>query len=160
MASDLFIKIGDIKGESQDDKHKGEIDVLAFNWGVHQAGSMGVGGGGGVGKASFGDFSFTHRFDKASPNLLKACANGEHIKEVKLTVRKAGKTPQEFLIFKMNDVLITSVAPAGDGSDTGLIESVTLQPSKVDLEYKPQKQDGSLDAGVSFKWDIKANKEG
>ena len=27
MASDIFAKIGDIKGESPDDKHKGEIEV-------------------------------------------------------------------------------------------------------------------------------------
>jgi type VI secretion system secreted protein Hcp len=40
------------------------------------------------------------------------------------------------------------------------MESVSLQCSKVDLEYKPQKADGSLDAGVHFKYDIKANKEG
>jgi type VI secretion system secreted protein Hcp len=30
----------------------------------------------------------------------------------------------------------------------------------VDLEYKPQKPDGSLDAGLHVKYDIKANKEG
>jgi type VI secretion system secreted protein Hcp len=35
-----------------------------------------------------------------------------------------------------------------------------MQFSKVELEYKPQKADGTLDAGVSFKYDIKANKEG
>ncbi len=160
MASDLFIKIGDIKGESPDDKHKDEIEVLAWSWGVAQGGSMGGGGGGGVGKASFQDIHFTHGYDKASPNLLKACATGEHIKEAKLTMRKAGKTPQEYLMVTMNDVLVTSVTPSGNGSDGGLVESVSLQFAKVDLEYKPQKSDGSLDAGVHFKYDIKANKEG
>ena len=39
-------------------------------------------------------------------------------------------------------------------------ENVALQCAKVDLEYKPQKADGSLDAGVHFKYDIKGNKEG
>ena len=34
MASDIFAKIGDIKGESPDDKHKDEIEVLSFSWGV------------------------------------------------------------------------------------------------------------------------------
>lgn len=32
--------------------------------------------------------------------------------------------------------------------------------NKVNVEYKPQKADGSLDAGVFFKYDIKGNKEG
>ena len=160
MASDIFAKIGDIKGESFDDKHKGEIEVLSWSWGVAQSGTMAHGGGGGTGKASFNDFNFTHHIDKASPVLLKACATGEHIKDATITVRKAGKGQQEFLIIKMNDVIITGVSPSGAGDGAATAEHVALQFAKVDLEYKPQKADGSLDAGVHFKYDIKGNKEG
>src|SRR6476620_2245106 len=60
MASDIFAKIGDIKGESLDDKHKDEIEVLSWSWGVSNAGEMRGGSGGGEGKASFHDLSFTH----------------------------------------------------------------------------------------------------
>lgn len=160
MASDIFAKIGDIKGESLDDKHKDEVEVLAWSWGVTQTGSMAHGGGGGEGKASFNDFNFTHHIDKASPVLMKACATGEHLKEAIITVRKAGKGQQEFLIIKMNDIIITSVNPSGAGDGAATAENVALQCAKVDLEYKPQKQDGSLDAGLHFKYDIKGNKEG
>jgi type VI secretion system secreted protein Hcp len=160
MAADIFAKIGDIKGESPDDKHKNEIEVLSWSWGVTQSGSMGHGSGGGEGKAHFNDFNFTHHIDKASPVLLKACATGEHIKEATFTVRKAGKGQQEFLIIKMNDIIITGVAPSGAGEGAATAEHVALQFAKVDLEYKPQKPDGSLDAGVHFKYDIKGNKEG
>jgi type VI secretion system secreted protein Hcp len=160
MASDIFAKIGDIKGESPDDKHKGEIEVLSWSWGVTQSGTMAHGGGGGEGKANFNDFNFTHHIDKASPVLLKACATGEHIKEATITVRKAGKGQQEFLIIKMADIIITGVAPSGAGDGAATAEHVALQFAKVDLEYKPQKADGSLDAGLHFKYDVKANKEG
>ena len=160
MAADIFAKIGDIKGESLDSKHKDEVEILSWSWGVQQSGTMAHGGGGGQGKASFNDFHFTHHVDKASPVLLKMCATGEHIKEATITVRKAGKGQQEFLIIKMNDILITGVAPSGAGDAAGTAEHVALQFAKVDLEYKPQKPDGSLDAGVHFKYDIKGNKEG
>ena len=160
MAVDIFAKIGDIKGESLDSNHKDEIEVLSWSWGVQQSGTMAFGGGGGEGKASFNDFNFTHHVDKASPVLLKACATGEHIKEATITVRKAGKGQQEFLIIKMNDILITSVNPSGSGDSAATAESVAMQCAKVDLEYKPQKADGSLDAGLHFKYDIKGNKEG
>ena len=160
MASDIFAKIGDIKGESFDDKHKGEIEVLSWSWGITQSGTMAHGGGGGEGKANFNDFNFTHHIDKASPVLMKACATGEHIKDATITVRKAGKGQQEFLIIKMADVIITGVAPSGAGDGAATAEHVAIQFAKVDLEYKPQKQDGSLDAGVHFKYDIKGNKEG
>lgn len=159
MATDIFAKIGTIKGESLDAKHKDEVEVLSWSWGVSQTGGMEPGSGGGSGKASFSDFHFTHHIDKASPVLMAACATGKHIKDATITVRKAGKAQQEFLIIKMNDILITSVQPSLSGGEVG-VEGVTLKPAKVDLEYKPQKQDGSLDAGVHFKYDIKLNKEG
>ena len=158
MASDIFAKIGDIKGESLDDKHKDEIEVLSWSWGVDNPRPHGVGSGAGAGKATFHDLSFTHKIDKASPLLLKGCATGQHLKEATITRRKAGKGQQEFLVIKMNDVLVTSVAESDDGGSSQ-VETVTLAFAKVDVEYRPQKSDGSLDAGIHFKYDIKANKE-
>ena len=158
MAADIFAKLGDIKGESLDDKHKDEIEVLSYSWGVTNSGSMNYGSGGGEGKASFHDLSFTLKIDKASPVLMQACATGVHLKEATITHRKAGKGQQEFLVIKMNDVIITGVTHGGTGSD-GSSENETLAFGKVNVEYKPQKADGSLDAGIHFKYDLKAQKE-
>ena len=160
MASDIFAKIGDIKGESHDVKHKDEIEVLSWSWGVTQTGSVTHGAGGGAGKASFHDFNFTHHIDKASPLLMKSCATGTHMAEATITVRKAGKGQHDYLIIKMTDVLITGVALSLASDEPSGAENVTLQSAKVDLEYRAQKADGSLDAGLHFKYDIKANKVG
>ena len=159
MASDIFAKLGDIKGESLDDKHKDEIEVLSYSWGVTNAGSMAHGTGGGEGKATFHDLSFIHRYDKSSPVLMQYCATGVHLKEATITNRKAGKGQQEYLIIKMNDVIVTGVTHGNSGSD-GATENVSVAFAKVAVEYKPQKPDGSLDAGVHFKYDIKGNKVG
>jgi type VI secretion system secreted protein Hcp len=159
MASDIFAKIGDIKGESLDSKHKDEIEVLSFSWGVTNTGAKGFGGGGGEGKATFHDLSFVHNIDKASPVLMQACATGTHVKEATITHRKAGKDQQDYLIIKINDIIITGVTD-GDASGQGGSETVSLAFAKIDLEYKPQKADGSLDTGIHFKYDLKANKEG
>jgi len=158
MASDIFAKIGDIKGESVDSKHKDEIDVLSYSWGVANPANFKTGGAT-AGKPTFTDLSFLHNIDKASPNLLKACATGAHLKEATITHRKAGKGQQEYLIIKMNDVVVTGVALA-DSSGAAGSETVSMAFAKVDLEYKPQKADGSLDAGIHFKFDIKSNKVG
>src|SRR5215813_12805299 len=132
MASDIFAKLGDIKGESIDDKHKDEIEVLSYSWGVSNAGSMSYGTGGGEGKASFHDLSFTHKIDKASPVLMQSCATGVHLKEATITHRKAGRGKQDYLVIKMNDVLITGVNDS-EGSDGGAAETVSLTFAKVDL---------------------------
>jgi type VI secretion system secreted protein Hcp len=159
MASDIFAKIGDIKGESLDSKHKDEIEVLSFSWGVTNTGAKAAGGGGGEGKATFQDISFVHHIDKASPVLMQACATGRHVKEATITHRKAGKDQQDYLIIKMNDIIITGVTD-GDASGQAGSETVSLVFAKIDLEYKPQKADGSLDTGIHFKYDLKANEGG
>jgi type VI secretion system secreted protein Hcp len=159
MLSDIFAKIEGIKGESLDAKHKDEIEVLSVSWGVTNSGSVVSGGGGGGGKATFQDLSIVHRIDKASPLLMKACATGTHVKEATITYRKGGKDQQDYLIIKLNDIIITGVT---DDAASGQTESenFSLAFAKIDLEYKPQKADGSLDTGIHFKYDLKANKEG
>ena len=161
MAADIFAKLGDIKGESLDAKHKDEIEVLSFSWGVSNTASpsTGSGGGAGAGKATFQDLTIVHNIDKASPGLLQACATGVHLKEATITHRKAGKGQQEYLIVKMNDIIITGVTHGGQAGQA-YSETVNLAFAKVALEYKPQKADGSLDAGIHFKYDLKANKIG
>jgi type VI secretion system secreted protein Hcp len=158
MAVDVFLKLGDIKGESKDAKHAGEIDVLSWSWGMSQPGTAAGGGGGGAGKVSFSDLHFTHKLDKASPLLMKACATGQHVKDGTIVSRKAGKGQQEYLIIKMSDILVTAVQPSSAGDHP--MESVSMQFAKIDLEYKPQKPNGQLDAGIHFIYDIKNNKEG
>ena len=157
MATDIFAKIGDIKGESIDAKHKDEIEVLSFSWGVTNTAATTSGGG--LGKATFHDLSIVHHIDKASPLLMKACATGTHLKDATITHRKAGKGQQEYLIVKMNDIIITSVTHGGTG-DQPASEYVSLAFAKVDLQYKAQKPDGSLEPGIHFKYDLKANKVG
>ncbi len=159
MAADIFAKIGDIKGESGDAKHKEEIEVLSFSWGVSNPASVGVGaGGGGAGKATFQDLVIVHRVDKASPLLMQACATGKHLSDATISHRKAGKGQQEYLVVKLNDVRVTAVTHSGTDQPETSAETVSLSFAKVHLEYRPQEPDGSLDAPIHFKYDVKTNK--
>ena len=158
MPSNIFAKLSDIKGESLDAKHRDEIEVLSYSWGV--ANSAPPAGDGEAGKTTFHDFSFVHRIDKASPSLMTACATGTHIKEAIITSRrKAGKVPLDYMIFKFYDILISSVSPSGTAGkpDTGS-EMVTLSFAKVDLGYKVQKPNGTLGGSVDFKYDLTIGK--
>lgn len=161
MAVDMFLKIDAVAGESEDSKHTGEIDVLAWSWGMSQSGTMHAGGGGGAGKVSVQDISVTKYVDKSTPELMKACCNGQHFEKAVLTVRKAGKTPIESVVITMGSVLITSIATGASGGDDRLTESLTLNFKVVEVDYQPQKADGSADGGkVNMGWDIAKNAEG
>ncbi len=156
MAVDMFLKLEGVKGESQDTKHKEEIDIVSFSYGVQQTGAFGSGGGGGAGKASFTDLSVSKFADKASPILMRMCATGEHIKSAVLTVRKAGKEQQEYYVIKLTDLLVSGVSNAGAGHENPS-EELHLNYSKIEFNYKAQKADGTLDGSVDFKYDVKAN---
>lgn len=158
MATDIFAKIGDIKGESRDAKHKDEIEVLSWSWGVSQAGSMGPVGGGGAGKPSFSDFNFTHHIDKASPLLMAACATGKHIKDATIINRKAGKEQQEFLKVSLEDVLVTEFNNAGEASEVTVpTDQFSLAFMKFDFSVRPQNEDGSIGQAEHAGWDLNRN---
>ena len=159
MAVDIFIKIGDIKGESQDKTHKDEIEVLNWSWGMSQSGNMHTGTGGGAGKVSIQDLSLTKYVDKATPNLMMHCSSGKHVPKVTLTVRKAGGDTQvEYLIINLEEVLISSLSTGGSGNDDRLIENITLNFAKVTVDYQPQKADGTKDGGpIKYGWNIRSN---
>jgi type VI secretion system secreted protein Hcp len=159
MAVDMFIKIGDLKGESKDAVHKTEIDVLAWSWGVSNSGSAHTGGGAGAGKANVQDLSLTKYIDLSSPDLLLACCNGKHFPEATLTVRKAGEMPLEYLKIKLTEVLVTSVSTGGSGGEDRLTENVTLNFAKVNLDYIEQTEKGAQGGKPKMGWDIAANKK-
>lgn len=158
MAVDMFIQIGDIKGESRDKTHAGKIDVLAWSWGVSNSGTTHSGGGGGAGKANVQDLSFTKYVDKASPPLILASLKGTHYDTVDLIVRKAGGTPLEYLKITLTEVLVTSVSTGGSGGEDRLTENVSLNFAKIKYVYQPQKADGSKDGGeIPITFDIAQN---
>jgi type VI secretion system secreted protein Hcp len=159
MAMDMFIKIGDLKGESKDKGgHAGEIDVLAWSWGMSNSGSAHTGGGAGAGKVNVQDLSFTKYIDFSSTSLELACANGKHYDSALLTVRKAGEKPLEYIKITMTEVMVTSVSTGGSGGEDRLTENVTLNFAKVKVEYQKQDDKGAKDGGPAiFGWDIAGN---
>ena len=161
MAFDMFLKMDGIDGESRDAKHKNEIEVLSYSWGVSNSGSLGAGGGGGAGKATFQDFSFVHRIDKASPNLFLACASGQHIKQAVLVCRSAGGGGgRDFLKITFTDVLVASFQQGGSaGSDDLPVESVTLNYARIEKRYTEAGAGGRPGSSHSAGWGLKKNRK-
>lgn len=160
MAQDIFLKLNGINGESLDDKHKDEIELLTWEWEITQESTMHSGSGGGAGKATVKDLTFEHNIDRASPNLMKYVLTGKHIDEATLVMRKAGGNPLEYLKITMSDVIVTRVKPSGSKSDEEKSrETVSLSFSKVKQEYVVQNAQGGSGGAITASFDIKGNKE-
>jgi len=150
---DYFLKIEGVPGESVG--MPGEIDLLSFSWGETQPGTAGQGSGSGAGKVQAQDFHFTKLIDKSSPMLFVSCATGQHIKSAVVTARKAGGKQEDYLIFKMSDVLVSSYQTGGSaGSDVVPTEQFSLNFVKLEVAYKEQKADGSLGGEVKQGFDF------
>jgi type VI secretion system secreted protein Hcp len=160
VAFDAFIEIDGVQGESTDAKHKDEIEVLSFSFGVSQAGGTPAGGGAGAGKASVSDLQLVSRTQKSSPRLFVACASGEHIKQAVLSARKAGGKQQDFLVITLREVRVTSYQAGGSAdADDGPLDQVTLGYGKIEIEYRPAGPKGTLGPPVKGGWDAKANRK-
>lgn len=158
---DYFLKIEGVDGESADDKHKGEIDIQSWSWGLTNSGTGHSGGGHGGGKAVAQDLHFVIKHQKCSPKLFLSCCNGEHLKKATLVARKSGKTPQEYLKVTLTDCIVSSYQSGGSShGDVVPTDQFSLNFAEIVLEYKPQKQDGSLDAAIPAKYSPKTNKVG
>jgi type VI secretion system secreted protein Hcp len=159
MSYAIFIKMDGIEGESTDARHKDEIDVLSWSWGVTQSSSPAAGGAGGAGRAVPADLKFSHRIDFASPSLIKACASGRHIKEAVVSVQKAGADPRPgrdpFLTIRLFVVTVKSVEPGVSTLENSATETVGLAFSKMEFEYRQEMKPGATSKVL---WDVTANK--
>jgi len=153
MATTTFIKFDGIAGESTTKEHPGEVEVLSWNWGLDAAVGTSGGGGAGVGKPKPRDIHFIHRYDKASPVLMRMAATGRHIVSAVLSARKAGAGQKDFLTITLKDVLVTSLAAGDDGN--GPTEQVTLTYSDIRFSYRPQTNTGALGTPVEVDWNVR-----
>ena len=165
MAVDMFLKLGDIAGDSADavkappskKEHKGEIDVLAWSWGMSQSASTHYGSGGGTGKVNVQDLSITKRIDKSSPNLVKFCCQGKHFEHATLTVRKAGELPVEYYVIKMTDVLLSSVQTGGSAGGDLLTEQISLNFAQFEVIFTEQDTKGNATTSIPGGFNIAGN---
>ena len=137
-----YLKIGDIKGESQADGHKEWINLLSFSQGLTRT----RGGRSGVsrrrGDVVLGDVVVVKEIDKATPALAGTMCEGEvfPIAEIHVTqTDPATGTEQTYLIYELTDLIITSYSiehqTGGSGGESRPVENVTLNYEAITTLY-------------------------
>ncbi|MFZ1872976.1 MAG: type VI secretion system tube protein Hcp [Chania sp.] len=164
---DYFLKIEGVEGESPDQNYAGWIQLQAWQWSEENAGRWGFGSGGGSGKVEMKDFEFSMVSNKASPKLFRMCATGEHIPNAKLVCRKSGNGQQDFMTVSFENCLVSAFKTVGNmplmASGTQHIDTVlptdliSLNFARIYVEYKEQKNDGSMGAALKTGYDLKLN---
>ena len=111
----VYAKYDGVDGESQDDKHKGWIDVLSVDWGtMHRESAKKNRPAVNV----VDSMVITMDFEKASVSLLKASSQGKVIPklEIEQTANYGGER-LTYLKYELTNVLVTSFDVNASGND-------------------------------------------
>jgi type VI secretion system secreted protein Hcp len=152
-AQDMFFQADGLLGESQSDKYKDAIDVLAWSWGASNAISA-TSGLTSTGKATLQDLSLTKYVDRTSPVILSNLVTGKVIPKAKLTIVKAGENPLPYLRLCFTGVRLTSMSTGGSSGEDRLTENVGFGYATVVEAYQQQLAGGTLGPTVFGGWDL------
>jgi type VI secretion system secreted protein Hcp len=153
LADSVFLKLGDIKGESTAVGHEGEIEILSWSWGASNPATIGTTSGGlSAGRVAIADLSLMKLLDSATPKLFELVTRGTHTPKAVLIVRKEGDRPFDYLRITLEDVLVSSLQVSGATERPS--ESVSLSFAKVLVEYRSQSSSGSGSTWIPASWDL------
>jgi type VI protein secretion system component Hcp len=136
-STDYLLKLGGVQGESQDDKHKEQIEILSYSWGATQTAHSSAGGGMGAGKVVVHDISLAPApVERSAPSVSEHVVTKVSDADTSppaATTAGAGKaTFKEFTVKKVSDAQAGGVSiAAGDLNGDGR----AAQPKSGSLSY-------------------------
>jgi type VI secretion system secreted protein Hcp len=161
MATDVYLQIDGIKGESADAAHLGWIEITSAHWGVTQpkSATASTGGGHTAERCEHSVLSLTKLADLASPILMQTCSMGRTIPKAKLEFMRADGqgTPVKYYEVELENVLIGSMNQlANEGCI--LHDAIGLKFGKVRWKYTQQKIAGGAGGNTAGGWDLSSNR--
>jgi type VI secretion system secreted protein Hcp len=144
----MFLKLDGINGESQDERHKEEIEVFSWNWGLASYITNTIT------RVTFQDLTLTKPTDRATPPLILATCNGRHLRNAVLTIEHPF-SQQIFYRLNFTNVIVSHFAQAG-ASGGSATESFGLRFSAIQVEYTEPRSGAGYTAG----WDLASNSGG
>ena len=156
MASDYYLLIEGVTGESQASDMTNYIELESFSFGAANQASVGGKGLSG-GKASLSDFSFSCPLDSASYQILKDLYTGKHVPTCTFKGRKTGgdTKPYVYLQVVMTNCYITNHSTGG-GAIGIPSQNVSIAYEKIEFQYYTQDSaSGQVTSAGTASYDVK-----
>lgn len=159
MATQFYVEVDGVKGDSQDAGHKGWMDVMNWNVGASHPGGFKHGGGGSTGKTAFTDLSFSTHLDPACTDMFLFCSNGKTISKVKLEcIKETGDSKLKYLTVELENCIVSSYQTSTAGERPSA--NYCFNFAKMTMVYTPQGKDGAGKGAITHYWDVNANEGG
>ena len=149
MAVNAYLHIEGVDGPSVG--RSGMIDILSYGFGATQTATYSAGPSGQqpkAGRVDFNNLTITKVTDASSPVLYYNCATAVILSNVYILYDKPiGDKQQDYYRIYLHDAVITSIQSSGHKEET--TETVSFAFAAVEIAYKPEKDDGELDAAIA-----------
>lgn len=147
QATDIYLKILNIQGESLSSLHKDEIEVYSWQWGMDRPTVM-TSTGLRLGAACVSELTLTKLVDKATPKLIGALMGGAALGTVRLSfTRTAGDLPVDYMTIDLAGAQVSGLSNSGGGDGPGS-EALSLRFTGATLSYKPMGSKGELESPI------------
>ena len=146
-----FLSVDGIAGESTDERHKGQSELLGYDLPIVAPPSSTTGNS--RGKVSCPSVTLLKGFDAASLVLAKKLAQGVHLAQAVITLQRGGVDTSDYYIIRMREIMVTEVTQSSSADLSRVVERIVLAPRRWDFEYKPQTSTGDGGGVVKFGWD-------
>ncbi len=158
-ATNCYLKLDGVDGESLDDDHKQWIELYSWSWGVDNPASFAAGQGGQATQAHIASFSIQKHVDASTVPLFKNCTTGKHIPKGTLSCMKLdGDTRVEYYKVDFTDVMVSSQQMSGAAAEHLIHEHVSLVFAEFKETYKLQQDTGGAGGSTEFGYNIQTSK--
>jgi type VI secretion system secreted protein Hcp len=161
MATDVYLKINGIKGESKDSAHERWIEITSAHWGVVQprSATASTAGGHTAERCEHHAVSLSKLTDVASPILMQTCSMGRTIPKAKLEFMRADGegNPVKYYEVELENVIVANMEQLVSEGNI-LHDSIGLRFSKIRWKYTQQNIAGGIGGNTAGGWDLASNK--
>lgn len=154
-ASDIFMCAEGIDGGSTDTQFEGCSEVFGISYSVGIEGDVPppAGAGSRPPPAACGSYVVSKPLDTASIPLMIQSLVQRTMPHVEFPVRTRGDEPVVFFQLTLTNVLIVRVEQNLDGQANQPLESIVMQPGRVEWQFTPVDAEGKPTAPVSSGFD-------
>ncbi len=160
MASNIYLTLTDISGESAAEGHANAIEILNLSYSCFQpvsearSGSIHTSG-----RVNHGTVNFSKYTDSSTAGICAAMWAGKTIKTATFSLVTNDDTPHEYMKIVLDNVVVSNFSIHGGGNSLAS-EEVSLSFSKIKVEYHNQGEDGSTPGQKPAEWDLALEKKG
>lgn len=149
-----YLKIGDIKGESQDKDHKEWIDIMSISQTVVRPVNMGSARD--SGSVQVGELAIAKACDKSSPKLMEAVCKGTSFKEVQIDICASIGENNRVPVYqwKLKNARVSSYSYGGSSDSSSMTESLSLVFEEIEWTYDQIDKEGKSKGKVDASWKV------